>query len=84
MEKTNYEFLDELDLSLIQTSKREKWVGIFKEFMESDQKYCLISFANEQERKLCKASLGRLKRKNNLQIVYGDYGNRIQIYISKA
>lgn len=81
MEK-NYEFLDELDLSLVQ--ERGKWVNIFREFMKSEQKYCVISFANERERSNCRSALSALKRKNNLQITYGNYRQGVSIYIAKA
>lgn len=83
MEK-NYEFLDELDLSLVEEPRKGKWVPIFKEFMKSDKKNCIVSFKNEDERKSCKASLMAMKRKHGIQIVYGNYGPGIRIYISKA
>lgn len=85
MEKNNYDFLDELDASLMEDiSRGGRWVDIFKEFMRDNRKYCVISFKNKSEKTSCLCSLRKLKKDKNLDLTFGNYGPGIKIYIAKA
>lgn len=82
-----YEFLDELDPELMSELSDKtfgRWVSIFREFMESDKKNCLISFKNPAERRSCLNSLNKWKSKYKLNIIVGNYKPGIRIYIVKC
>ena len=90
MNETNrveMEFVNELDPSLIKAA-REKggvWVDIIKQFINDENaKNVVLTFKNEADRKMCKSCLHAYKKKHNLDIVFGNYGPGIKIYISKA
>lgn len=83
----NFEFVNELNPELMEelgNSKFSKWTYIFREFMKSDQRYCVLTFANTDEKNSCLTSLRSWKSRYNLQITYGNYKPGIKIYIAKA
>lgn len=85
--ENNYEFLDELDASLMKELKKRDegcWIDIFRAFMVSDMKNCVITFKNANERRNCLQSIRAWKQKYNIQITYGNYGPGLKIYIVKA
>lgn len=76
-----FELTNELDFSLI--NERNTWASKFEEFMNSDSKYAIFSFSNMNERKACKNALRAFKKKNNIDITFGDYGPGIKVYVAK-
>lgn len=83
----NFEFVNELNPEFMEelgNSRFSKWTYIFREFMKSDQRYCVLTFANMDEKNNCLASLRSWKSRYNLQITYGNYKPGIKIYIAKA
>ena len=85
--KVNYEFLNELDAELMLpkfAGCKGKWVGVFREFMASESKYVLISFATKEEKASCLSCLTSFKKRYNLDLTWGRYQPGIRIWVAKA
>ena len=85
---TEFEFLDELDESLMSEFGHNdswgKWVYIFRNFMKSDKRNCVITFKNKKERASCISSLNTWKNKHDIDLIIGNYSPGIRIYIVKG
>lgn len=81
---SSVEFVDAIDESLIEMRKTGGiWVDIFREFLQNDAKYVVLSFKNNEDRNSCKCSLTQFRNNNNVDLTWGNYGPGIKLYIAK-
>lgn len=88
MEKFEYEFLEDFDLSSIELSTRGgnngKWVKIFLEWLKTNNKVLKLSLANQHAKRNCQTAIRSFIKRNNLDwTVYNEKG-KYNIYIVRA
>ena len=83
-EKRDVEFLDELDENRMRGIKRTNWNEIIDSFLESDKRFCTITFKNLKERRNFLIAVRKRIKEDHVNLVYGNYSPGIRIYIAKS
>lgn len=89
MEKIEFTFLNDLDLSLIEkdssgSGSSGRWANIIREWVNSGAKACKLTCANLAEKKKCKCALSNYIRSHNLDWTYiGEKGTN-NVYLVRA
>ena len=87
MEKIEYAFLKDFDLSQIEQEipgQNGRWAKILYEWASTDAKACRLTCASETEKKKCKSALYNLIKSHSLDWTYvGERGTN-NVYVVRS